>query len=85
LRGDGVSGQQQLAASDIVFEFLLNALRLKAGIETRIFEQRTGLDYGVLTAGLNNIDPALLFIDKDRIGTTDKGFLFLNEILEKLV
>jgi putative oxygen-independent coproporphyrinogen III oxidase len=85
LNGDAVSGQQQLAKSDIVFEFLLNALRLKAGSKISVFEQRTGLDYGTLTAQLNSIDPSLLLIDKDRIGTTDKGFLFLNEILERLV
>jgi putative oxygen-independent coproporphyrinogen III oxidase len=85
MKGDAVSGQQQLATSDTVFEFLLNALRLKAGCEITTFEQRTGLDYDALTAQLKNIDPSLLNINKDRIGTTDKGFLFLNEILERLV
>jgi putative oxygen-independent coproporphyrinogen III oxidase len=85
MKGDAVSGQQQLATSDTVFEFLLNALRLKAGCEITTFEQRTGLDYDALTAQLKNIDPSLLNINKDRIGTTDRGFLFLNEILERLL
>ena len=85
LEGDAVSGQQQLATSDIVFEFLLNALRLKAGCEIKTFAQRTGLDFTALADQIKDIDRSLLFIDKDRIGTTDKGFLFLNEILERLV
>jgi len=85
LNGDAVSGQQQLAKSDIVFEFLLNALRLKAGCDIQKFEQRTGLGNDILASQLENVDPALLSVDKTRIATTDNGFLFLNEILEKLV
>jgi len=85
LDGDAVSGQQQLASSDIVFEFLLNALRLKAGSDIRTFEQHTGLGYDTLAGQLNNIDPSLLLVDKDRVRTTEQGFLFLNEILERLV
>jgi putative oxygen-independent coproporphyrinogen III oxidase len=85
LDGDALSGQQQLATPDIVFEFLLNALRLKAGCEIKTFAQRTGLDFATLAGQVKDIDPALLSIDKSRIRTTDRGFLFLNEILERLV
>lgn len=85
LNNNATSGEQQLEAAEIVFEFLLNALRLKTGSEIKIFEQRTGLDYGALMSEVKNIDPALLSIDKDKITTTDKGYLFLNDILEKLV
>jgi oxygen-independent coproporphyrinogen-3 oxidase len=85
LNGDAVSGQQQLDKSDIVFEFLLNALRLKAGCDIKKFEQRTGLNFAVLVRQVKNIDSSLLLIDNDRIRTTEQGFLFLNEILEKLV
>lgn len=85
LNNNAISGEHQLEAAEIVFEFLLNALRLKTGSEIKIFEQRTGLDYADLLSEIKGIDPALLSLDKDRVTTTEKGFLFLNEVLEKLL
>jgi oxygen-independent coproporphyrinogen-3 oxidase len=85
LNNEATSGQQVLSQQDIVFEFLLNALRLKTGCDIKTFENNTGLNYQVLKQAVINIDPDLLSLDKDNISTTDKGFLFLNEILEKLL
>ena len=82
---NATSGQQVLDQQDIVFEFLLNALRLKTGSDINTFKNNTGLDYPALQQAIRNVDPDLLFLDKNRIGTTDKGFIFLNEILEKLL
>ena len=82
---NATSGQQVLDQQDIVFEFLLNALRLKTGSDISTFKNNTGLDYPALQQAIRNVDPDLLFLDKNRIGTTDKGFIFLNEILEKLL
>ncbi len=85
IQNDAISGSQVLSEQDVVFEFLLNALRLKTGSEIAIFENRTGLDYTALKHSVKNIDSDLLHIDKNTIATTDKGFLFLNEILERLL
>lgn len=85
LRGNAVSGEGILKRQDIVFEFLLNALRLKTGGDIKTFKKHTGLDFYYLENAVKNVDPELLIIDKDTIATTDRGFLFLNEILEKLV
>lgn len=85
LNNKEASGHQVLSQQDIVFEFLLNALRLKKGCDIKTFEQNTGLNYQALKQAVNDIDPDLLNLDKDNITTTDKGFLFLNEILEKLL
>jgi len=85
LNGKTLSGEQQLKQKDIVFEFLLNALRLKTGSDSQTFKKHTGLDYRILKTAVKNIDPSLLFIDKNKITTTDKGYLFLNEILEGLL
>ena len=85
LNNKEASGHQVLSQQDIVFEFLLNALRLKKGCDIKTFEQNTGLNYQALKQAVNDIDPDLLNLDKDNISTTDKGFLFLNEILEKLL
>jgi oxygen-independent coproporphyrinogen-3 oxidase len=84
-RGESLSGTSTLKQQDIVFEFLLNALRLKAGSNLNIFKQHTGLTLDQLEHAVKDIDSALLILDRDRIATTDRGFLFLNEILEKLV
>ncbi len=39
-----VSGEQVLDSKDIIFEFLLNALRLKNGCDIKTFKQNTGQD-----------------------------------------
>lgn len=85
LSGNAVSGNQKLVQQDIVFEFLLNALRLKTGSTIAGFKQNTGLDYDALVSAVKNIDPSLLLIDDNKIRTSEKGFLFLNEILENLI
>lgn len=85
LQGDAVSGQQALDEKDIVFEYLLNALRLKRGTSVSNFENMTGLAVGSLRQHTRDIDAALLHLDEQTIVTTDKGFLFLNAILENLV
>lgn len=85
LNGNEISGQQQLDQADIVFEFLLNALRLKTGSDIETFTHNTGLGFDVLNKAVRDIDDSLLSIDKNRVGTTDKGFLFLNDILEELL
>lgn len=85
LKGNAVSGAQTLTEQDIVFEFLLNALRLKDGSSTTTFKNNTGLELNTLVNTVKNCDPSLLSIDKNRICTTEKGFLFLNEILENLI
>ncbi len=85
LRGDALSGRQQLESHDIVVEFLLNALRLKQGVSIDTFSSNTGLAPSELEQAVRNIDKELLLIDKDRIRTSERGYLFLNEILEQLI
>ena len=85
LNGNALSGKQHLKQQDIMFEFLLNALRLKTGSDIQTFEEHTGLKFDALKHAVKNIDSSLLFIDKNKITTTDKGYLFLNTILEELL
>jgi len=85
LTGDAASGDQILNQQDIVFEFLLNALRLKDGSDIKAFEKHTALSANLLRAAVKNIDPDLLHLDKTKIKTSDRGYLFLNSILEDLI
>ncbi len=80
-----ISGKKKLSTDDIIFEFLLNVLRLKNGCKLSLFPYHTGLRVIQLKQACKDIDPELLIIDKERIRTTEKGFLFLNEILQKLL
>ena len=84
-QGCALSGEQLVERSERCFEFLLNALRLRDGVSPDTFTRHTGLELDELHRACAQIDNRLLSIDKDCIGTTDKGFEFLNEILQQLL
>ncbi len=68
---------------DRLFEFMLNALRLRDGFSLSLFTQRTGLDATLLGERLDTLVAGkLLRRSGDRIRATDRGYLYLNEILE---
>jgi oxygen-independent coproporphyrinogen-3 oxidase len=70
-------------ASDLPFEFMLNALRLVDGFETRLFIERTGLPIVSIQMALEKAeDKGLIERDLKRIAPSAKGRLFLNELLE---
>jgi len=46
---------QRVEGDDLVFEFMLNALRLRAGFTESRFAERTGLEPGVLAARLQGV------------------------------
>jgi oxygen-independent coproporphyrinogen-3 oxidase len=75
-------GQEEVAVEDLGFEFLMNALRLNQGVEASLFKERTGLELSVLEPQLSEFRKMGL-IEVNRLGTTEKGHLFLNSILEK--
>ena len=72
----------RLSSSDLVLEFLLNALRLHAGFTTTLFQQRTGLPARLLEEGLqHNMGKGLMLREAERICTTERGWNMLNETL----
>ncbi len=83
--GDALSGESVISDEQLVFEFMMNALRLPGGVDTALFEQRTGLTLAQLEAACASIDSELLSIDEARIRTTALGFRFLNDVLGKLL
>lgn len=80
-----ISGEKTLSEDEIIFDFLLNALRLKKGCQTGTFTHHTNLSLKHLKNACKDIDPKLLLINDNTIRTSDKGFLFLNEVLEQLM
>ena len=75
-----------LAPAALRFEFLLNALRLKAGFSKRLFEQRTGLDWNEEKALFEDaVNDGLLRLDETRVQTTPLGWRFLDDLLERFL
>jgi len=69
--------------NNLSFEFMLNALRLKEGFSSKLFESRTGLNFQTIGKQINKAKK-LGLIDKmnDRIVPTEKGFNFINDLQE---
>jgi putative oxygen-independent coproporphyrinogen III oxidase len=83
--GNACSGSSELNQSDRLFEFLLNALRLKSGFRFELFEQRTGIGRERLLQACNAIDPGLLVITATGLTTSARGFNFLDDVLQQLL
>jgi oxygen-independent coproporphyrinogen-3 oxidase len=76
----------RLAAADLPFEFMMNALRLAGGFDMRLFPERTGLRWAVVSANLERLGArGLLVIDGPVCKPTPLGLRFLNEMLVSLL
>ena len=75
--------EREVPASEVPFEFMLNALRLLEGFEVKLFGERTGLPLGAIEKSLEQAEgKGLLERDWQRIRPSERGRLFLNELLE---
>ncbi len=78
-----------IAADEIAIEFLLNSLRTRHGFSVRDFEVRTGAGFESIQSVVERlIERSLLTQYEDpekRITTTEKGFRYLNNVLEEFL
>ena len=80
-QGRFVAAQRHLGPGDLVFEFMLNALRLHEGFEPGLFTRRTGLPLSALDAGLRAAQArGLVTVTAERIAPTERGMRFLNDL-----
>ena len=78
-----LAAERRVPAGELPFEFMLNALRLVEGIPVSLFEERTGLPLPLIVRKLEEAEKAgLLERDWRRMRPTERGRLFLNELLE---
>ena len=78
-----IGGENKLSRTEAGFEFMLNALRLADGFETSLFQESTGLPILVVEKQLKQAKlQGLLEWDRDYIRPTERGRLFLNDLLE---
>ncbi|MDH5767260.1 MAG: hypothetical protein OEZ38_14690, partial [Gammaproteobacteria bacterium] len=76
------SGTQILKDEDAIFEFMLNALRLKHGFDTEIFETHTGLSKTLISDTCQQaINKGLLIKTGNQLKPTELGYRFLNDLV----
>lgn len=74
---------RRVTAEELPFEFMLNALRLTAGVPKRLWAERTGLSDDVIAERVAQLcDEGLWTTEADRIGTSPRGFAFLSSVQE---
>ena len=81
-RESRVAGRSQIAPEDLPFEFMLNALRLNAGLPISRFTQTTGLSDETIQKHVREaVGKGLLEEKSGWLQPTQSGRLFLNDLL----
>ena len=76
-----VAQSDEVARSQLPFEFMLNALRLRHGFAQADFTERTGLPITAIQAGLAEAEKkGLITRDFQRVVPTERGFDFLSDL-----
>ncbi|MFZ2266247.1 MAG: radical SAM family heme chaperone HemW [Azonexus sp.] len=84
--GKPVQESNEVAATDLPFEFMMNALRLADGFHPSLFEARTAQPLAlILPQLLAAKTEGLLEVGSEKIAPTLKGRRFLNVLLERLL
>ena len=77
---------KKIEDDELPFEFMMNALRLNAGVEAKLYPERTGLELAALEVPLDSLRARqLLLQDKNRIACTEHGHMFLNSVLQEFI
>lgn len=75
---------EAVAAADLPFEFMMNALRLVEGVPSAYFTERTGLAFDVVRETVQQLQREKLMDDHpDILKCTPLGFNYLNEVLAR--
>ncbi len=81
-RGEFALERHDVSARELPFEFMMNALRLCDGFQTRLFQERTGLSLSCVQQQLLAArHDDLLTVSAEHIAPTLRGQRFLNELL----
>ncbi|WP_075179211.1 radical SAM family heme chaperone HemW [Neptunomonas phycophila] len=79
-----LGGEHEIVHEDRPFEFMMNALRLIDGVDEGLYSSHTLQPIETIKAQLNQLRQQGL-LDKQRLQTTHKGQLFLNDVLESFL
>ena len=82
--GSRTSGRQVIPQEELPLEFMMNALRLKGGVDENLYPERTGLPLQSIAALLKTLRKDAL-LHPDRLQTTELGQRYLNSLLERFL
>lgn len=82
--GSRTAGAEAIAPDERALEFLMNALRLKHGVEESLFVERTGLPLTSVGVKLEELRRENL-LEKGRLQATELGQRYLNSLLERFL
>ncbi len=81
--GRPMQESRAIERADLVFEFMMNTLRLPEGFPVSSFAERTGLQIALAEKPLAEAEARGLIVrDHERIRPTDLGQRFLNDLLQ---
>lgn len=82
-RGDFIQEAREVDVAELPFEFMMNALRLNAGVPARLFAERTCVPLAAISTQLQAAhEQGLLAPFAERIRPTARGRRFLNDLLQ---
>lgn len=82
--GSRTAGSEAIAVAERPLEFLMNALRLGAGVPENLFQQRTGLPLSTIAVQLETLRQEGL-MHPQRIQATELGQRYLNSLLQRFL
>ena len=83
LAGAALAQDEDVRRTELPFEFMLNALRLREGFALQDFMERTGLALSAIAPGLAEAErKGLIARDAARVWPTERGFDFLSDLQE---
>jgi oxygen-independent coproporphyrinogen-3 oxidase len=78
-----VQQEHEVAAADVPFEFMMNALRLTAGFPAPLFEERGGVPFTAVLEPLRRAEAlGLIRRSHAHVAPTRRGQRFLNDLLQ---
>ena len=84
--GSRTSKREMIVREELPLEFMMNALRLREGVDEALFFQRTGMPLSDINDSLEQLRAnGLLVRRKGTIAATDKGFEFLDSVLAEFL
>ena len=81
-RNEALGTVADVASADVPFEFMMNALRLREGVDADMFHARTGLDGDAIASRLRDARArGWLVEDPSHIAATELGQRYLNDVI----
>lgn len=83
LAGHALAQDNEVKRAELPFEYMLNALRLRAGFKLQDYMERTGLPLSSIAKGLETAErKGLITREQGRVTPTELGFDFLSDLQE---